>query len=88
MLAVTMDVGYDSTYHYTLNTQLPQTLPYNTHYTHSSSAEDKENAELSAKWTLRKQAALLLDTVAVSFPPADVLSAGMYCVFVCIEFVC
>lgn len=51
----------------------------------SSSAEDAENAELSAKWTLRKQAALLLDTVAVSFPPADVLAAGMR--VMCVLFV-
>jgi hypothetical protein len=40
--------------------------------------EERENAELSAKWTLRKQAALLLDTVALSFPPESVLAAGNF----------
>jgi transportin-1 len=43
----------------------------------NNDAEDKENAELSAKWTLRKQAALLLDTVALSFPPEQVLQAAL-----------
>lgn len=37
----------------------------------------KEGAELSSKWTLRKQAALLLDTIAVSFAPTDVLNAAL-----------
>ena len=45
----------------------------------SSSNDDdvKEGAELSSKWTLRKQAALLLDTIAVSFAPTDVLNAAL-----------
>ncbi|KAJ1409763.1 armadillo-type protein, partial [Ochromonadaceae sp. CCMP2298] len=37
----------------------------------------KENSELSAKWTLRKQAALLLDTVGISFPAQEVLSCAL-----------
>ena len=49
------------------------------HSNFSAKAEDKETAELSTRWTLRKQAALLLDTVALSFPPTDVLTAGKEC---------
>ena len=46
--------------------------------TGSSNEDDvKEGAELSSKWTLRKQAALLLDTIAVSFAPTDVLNAAL-----------
>lgn len=45
----------------------------------SSGDQEKESNELSAKWTLRKQAALLLDNVALSFPPHDILAAGKYC---------
>lgn len=47
----------------------------------SGDSDDKENSELSAKWTLRKQAALLLDNVALSFPPHDILAAGNYALF-------
>jgi len=43
----------------------------------SPADNDKENSDLSTKWTLRKQAALLLDTVSISFPPADVLNAAL-----------
>ena len=35
------------------------------------------NDDVSARWTLRKQAALLLDTVALSFPPNDILEVAL-----------
>ena len=42
-----------------------------------SDAEAKESSELSSKWTLRKQSALLLDTIALSFPPMEVLAVAL-----------
>jgi hypothetical protein len=47
--------------------------------------EDKENAELSARWTLRKQAALLLDTVAQSFPAGEVLPPALARIQACFQ---
>jgi transportin-1 len=51
----------------------------------SSAEEDKENAELSARWTLRKQAALLLDTVAQSFPASEVLPPALARIQACFQ---
>jgi transportin-1 len=49
------------------------------HHRAAGSSDDaaKEESELSARWTLRKQAALTLDNVALSFPPADILSFAL-----------
>jgi hypothetical protein len=47
--------------------------------------EAKENNELSAKWTLRKQAALSIDVLAMSFPPRDILNAALPKIQSCFE---
>lgn len=39
--------------------------------------ERKENSELSSKWTLRKQAARTLDSIATAFKPSDVLTIAL-----------
>lgn len=43
----------------------------------SKQQEMKENAELSSRWTLRKQCALSLDTMAMHFPPEEVLRLAL-----------
>jgi hypothetical protein len=51
----------------------------------TTSEEMKENNELSSKWTLRKQAALSLDIIAMSFPPKDILQAALPKIQACFE---
>jgi len=50
-----------------------------------SDNEAKESSELSSKWTLRKQSALLLDTVALSFPPLEVLAVALPRIQTCFQ---
>jgi hypothetical protein len=51
----------------------------NTNYDDDDGGVDseKEKEELSANWTLRKQAALTLDTFAKAYPPQDILAAAL-----------
>mmetsp|Transcript_19376 Transcript_19376/g.20998 ORF Transcript_19376/g.20998 Transcript_19376/m.20998 type:complete len:1025 (+) Transcript_19376:149-3223(+) len=63
-----------------------QPLFHRTRTTSSGNGNEmKENNELSAKWTLRKQAALTLDVIAMSFPPREILGAALPKVQSCFE---
>jgi hypothetical protein len=51
----------------------------------NSKNDAKENSELSKKWTLRKQAALSIDVIAMSFPPKDILQSALPKIQSCFE---
>lgn len=51
----------------------------------SSADDERDTAEVSSRWTLRKQAALLLDTVAQACPPSVVLSAALPRIQACFQ---
>lgn len=52
---------------------------------HSGVSDSREEAEVSSKWTLRKQAALTLDLIGLSFPAHEILALALPKIQLCFQ---